>query len=100
MWQILLQPQYEDQYLNEVRKSHLKTLVYIFTTNVCNNNRGPIDITSGVQGDNDKWWQFGKILITVSKMKQFKNDKTNDQIFKQVNSHLWTHENFMTKAMH
>lgn len=99
MWQLLLQPQYEDYILDKPRKSQLKTLVYRLTTNVCNNRIGPVDITLGVQSDDDKWWQYRKILITASKIKQFKTDKTNDQIFALVNSQLWVQQNITTEAM-
>ncbi|CAH1099498.1 unnamed protein product [Psylliodes chrysocephalus] len=49
MWQLLLQPQYEDYILDKPRKSQLKTLVYRLTTNVCNNRIGPVHITLGAQ---------------------------------------------------
>lgn len=100
MWQLILQPQYEDYVLEKPRKSHLKTLVYRLTTNVCNNRTGPVDITLGAQSNDDKWWQYRKILITASKIKLFKSDKTDDQIFALVKSQLWAEQNITTEAMH
>lgn len=69
MWQLLLQPQYENYLLEKPRKCHLKTLVYRLTYNVCNDRTGPVDITLGAQDIDDKWWQYRKILITASKIK-------------------------------
>ncbi|KAH0540002.1 hypothetical protein KQX54_011019 [Cotesia glomerata] len=99
MWQLLLQPQYEDYVLEKPRKSHSKTLVYRLMTNVCNNITGPVDITVGAQSNDNKWWQYRKILITASKIKVFKTEKTNDQIFALVQSQLWVEQNITTEAM-
>lgn len=99
MWELLLQPQYDDYDLEKPRKSVLKTLVYKLTRSIFKDNDGPIDVTFGVQGDDEKWWRLRKILITASRIIHFKGEKTKDQIFNLVNSNLWTDENLTNEAM-
>lgn len=66
MWELQLQPQDEKYKLDKPIKSHLKALVCRLTTVMKANREGPVDITSGVQSDSDKRWQFRNLFKSSS----------------------------------
>lgn len=98
MWEVLLTVDYEDFELTFPRKIVLTELVSQLIIDMCGGIAGPIDITGGSQSDG-LWHRFRRILITASVIKRFKTDKSQAEIYKIVDDHLWQTKFFENTAM-